>query len=99
MKPGPSIKIRPATVDDLGAINRIYNHYVEHSTSTYEEQANTLEQRVAWFEEHDARHPVIVAHENGVVVGWGSLTQFRPRAAYRFTVENSVYIDHKHLRK
>src|SRR4051812_49145081 len=88
------MQIRPATAADLGAINAIYNHYVLHSTCTYQEEPSTADERLAWFAAHGPRHPVTVAESGGVVVGWGSLSRFHLRSAYRFTVENSVYVRH-----
>ncbi len=85
--------LRPATPADAAAINEIYNHYVLNSTCTYQEQPDTLEDRLRWLEEHGGTHPVIVAeNEAGAIVGWASLSRFHPRSAFRFTVENSVYI-------
>jgi phosphinothricin acetyltransferase len=88
-----NVRIRPATVDDLAAINDIYNHYVLHSTCTYQTEPETIEARRAWFANHGEKHPVTVAEEDGRVVGWGSLSRFHARAAYGRTVENSVYVD------
>ena len=90
--------IRLATAADLPAISDIYNHYVLNCTCTYQTDPETLEARRAWFEEHSAdRYPVIVAEIDGRVVGWGSLSKFRPRAAYAPTAEPSVYIDREFL--
>jgi L-amino acid N-acyltransferase len=86
--------IRPARVDDLGAINAIYNHFVLHSACTYQEEPSTEQERAAWFAAHGQEYPVTVAEVDGVVVGWGSLSRFHPRSAYRKTVENSVYVRH-----
>ena len=91
--------IRPATESDLGAINDIYNHYVQHSTCTYQEALETLEARQQWFRHHGDRHPVIAAELNGQVIGWGSLSPYHPRSAYRRTVENSVYVHHQYHRR
>ena len=87
-----SIAIRLAAEADLHAINAIYNHYVHHSTCTYQEEPETFEARRAWFAAHGPRHPVTVAEIDGQVVGWGSLSPYHERAAYRHTVENSVYV-------
>ena len=84
--------IRLATPADLAAINDIFNYYVLHCTCTYQEEPETAAGRAAWFASHDARHPITVAELAGQVVGWGALSQFRLQAAYRHTVENSVYI-------
>ena len=89
-----SLLIRDAEVTDLEAIDSIYNHYVERSTCTYQYDATTPEERLTWFREHGAEHPVTVAVHGDEVVGWGSLSSFRSRAAYRFTVENAVYVRH-----
>ncbi len=94
-----SCTIRLARSEDLPAINRIYNHYVQHSTCTYQETPEPIDDRRAWFERHGREHPVTVAVSDGRVVGWGSLSPFHARSAYRFTVENSVYIDHAHHRQ
>lgn len=91
--------IRPATEADLAAINDIYNHYVRHSTSTYQEEPETIEDRRQWFQRHGELHPVIVAERDGQVIGWGSLSSFHPRSAYRRTVENSIYIHPQHHRR
>jgi len=88
------IRIRLATADDLGRINEIYNHYVLHSTCTYQEEPHTAEERARWFQDHGPAHPVTVAELDGRVIGWGSLSRFHSRSAYRFSIENSVYVDH-----
>jgi L-amino acid N-acyltransferase YncA len=88
--------LRLATRDDLPAINDIYNYYVPRSTCTYQLEEETLADRQRWFQEHaPERYPVLVAEIEGRVVGWGSLSKFRPRAAYAPTVEASVYIHHE----
>jgi len=91
--------IRPATLADLPAINDIYNHYVLHSTCTYQDEPETPEARAAWFAAHGPRHPITVALVDGQVLGWGSLSPFQKRAAYRNTVENSVYVHPAHHRR
>ena len=85
--------IRLACPDDLDAINAIYNHYVLHCTCTYQETPEPIASRREWFAAHGAAHPVTVAELNGHVVGWGSLSAYHARSAYRYTVENSVYVD------
>ena len=84
--------IRRATAADLDAINAIYNHYVLNSTCTYEEAPWTAQQRAAWWADHDGRLAVLVAEHDGRIVGWASLTQFRPASGYRFTVKDSIYL-------
>jgi phosphinothricin acetyltransferase len=84
--------LRLATEADLPAINDIYNHFVLHSTCTYQTEPETAEARAVWFARHGPLHPVTVAHHQGQIVGWGSLSPFHARAAYGHTVENSVYV-------
>jgi phosphinothricin acetyltransferase len=93
------ILIRPARRTDLKAINHIYNHYVLHSTCTYQEEPETMAERRRWFDHHGNQHPVIVAELDGAVVGWGSLSAYHPRSAYRRSVENSVYVHHQFHRR
>ncbi len=88
------ILIRDAATGDLTIINDIYNHYVLHSTCTYQTEPSTAEERASWFAEHGPVHPVTVAMSGGIVVGWGSLSKFHARAAYGHTVEDSVYVRH-----
>jgi len=93
-----SCTVRAAAESDSAVINDIYNHYVRHSTCTYQEEPEALESRKRWLSHHGEKHPVIVAEANGQVLGWGSLSPYHARSAYRHTVENSVYVHHQHQR-
>jgi phosphinothricin acetyltransferase len=96
----PPTRIRLAIEDDLPAINDIYNHYVTHSTCTYQTELETIEARREWFAAHGPSHPITVASDDAdIIVGWGSLSRFHRRAAYGRTVENSVYVHHVHHRR
>lgn len=88
--------IREAVVGDLGAINDIYNHFVLNSVCTYQEVPDSLTERRKWYDQHDEKHPITVASIDGTITAWGSLSKFRDRSAYRFTVENSVYVHHQY---
>src|SRR5688572_7194547 len=94
-----SVSLRAASVADLQIINDIYNHYVLHSTCTYQLEPETMEDRRKWFDDHGEKHPIVVAEVDGKVVGWGSLSRFHKRAAYARTVENSIYIHPEHRRQ
>lgn len=87
-------KFRLATMDDAEAIRDIYNHEVLGSTVTFDLVPRTLEDQQAWLDEHSGAHPAIVATDDdrGTVCGFGSLSPYRPRPAYRTTVEDSVYV-------
>ena len=94
-----NVNIRNAEVNDLAAINDIYNHYVLHSTCTYQTELETFEERATWFDEHKEDYPVIVAEKDNEVIGWASISKFKQREAYRPTVELSIYIHHDTLGK
>lgn len=93
------MQIRPAAVHDLPAINAIYNYYVLNSTCTYQLDPSPDEERVKWFTGRSAKHPVLVMEENGIIVGWGSLSPWNSRCGYAGSVEISLYIHHNHHRK
>ena len=59
-----TMRIRPATVHDLAAINDIYNHFVLRSTCTYQTEPETMDGRRQWFEGHGPKHPIIVAESD-----------------------------------
>lgn len=92
------IRLRSARPEDLPEIDAIYNHYVKTSTCTFQLEPGTLVERRAWFDEHDAAHPILVAVEQGppetAVVGWASLSRYHARGAYAKTVELGVYVRH-----
>lgn len=89
--------IRKAEISDLKALLDIYNHEVEHGTATFDTEPRTLEQREEWFYEHNVdNHPLLVADVDGQAVGYASLSAYRPKDAYRSTVELSVYVDPAH---
>jgi phosphinothricin acetyltransferase len=91
--------IRAAGFDDCAAINDIYNYYVVHDTCTYQTEPDSLSDRRAWLERHGGPHPVLVAERSGEVLAWGALSPFHPRAAYRFSVEDSLYVRHDQQRR
>ncbi|MDB5366617.1 MAG: GCN5-related N-acetyltransferase [Rhodospirillales bacterium] len=86
--------LRPATQADTPALLKIYAHAVEHSIGTFEEEVprlDELEQRRASLSAQ--KFPYLVAEIDHVVVGFAYVGPFRARSAYRFTVEDSVYVD------
>jgi phosphinothricin acetyltransferase len=88
------MKCRLATLDDAEAIRTIYNREVLGSTVTFDLVPRSLEDQQAWLDEHSGAHPAVVAvDDQGRVCGFGSLSPYRPRPAYRTTVEDSVYVD------
>lgn len=101
MKPNPPtaitepIFVRIAQPVDLPAIVSIYNQAVPSRRSTANTTPWTVEGRSTWFKEHEPNHrPIFVGEVNNQVVGWCSLSVYRPgRLALRFTAEISYYID------
>jgi L-amino acid N-acyltransferase YncA len=87
-----AIIVRPAVTADSAAIAAIWNHEVLHTTATTDTEPRGLEAQQAWLAAHGPRYPVLVALEDGVVVGFGALAPYRPKPAYAWTAENSVYV-------
>jgi L-amino acid N-acyltransferase YncA len=86
-------RLRPATGTDAAAIALIYNQGIEDRLATLETELRTPEERRQWLSARSPRHPVVVAEDGGVVIGWGSLNLFSARAAYRFVADFSVYVE------
>lgn len=89
------LSVRPATVADLEAINRIHGPEVLHGTATWDTEPWTLDQRREWFSHHDAMNPVLVAEHQGEVVGFAYVTLVSQKAGWRFTREDTIYIDER----
>jgi phosphinothricin acetyltransferase len=86
--------IRTATLSDIPAIAAIYTEAVKSGTASFELAPPTEDEMRARFEKVLAGgYPYLVAELDGRVAGYGYCGPYRPRAAYRFTLENSVYID------
>jgi L-amino acid N-acyltransferase YncA len=89
-----SLEIRPTTAADLPAITGIYEHAVLHGTATFELIPPDLAEMTRRFAVLvEGGYPYFVAALDGRVVGYAYAGAYRPRPAYRFTVENSVYLD------
>ena len=90
---------RLATVADAEAINAIYNHYVRSSTATFQVEDETTEERAGELRARPAHQPMTVLEAEGEVVGWGALSPFQSRCAYRDTVELTAYVRHDAQRR
>lgn len=96
-KPGAAVRVRLAGPADNEAIRAIYNHQVVNSTLVFDLVPRSPAEQARWLEEHSGPHPAVVAVDpGGAVVGFGSLSPYRPRPAYATTVEDSVYVDPAH---
>src|SRR5271169_3856451 len=93
------IRIRPALRSDLPRITEIYNYYVVHTPITFDLAPHTVEARIPWFEQFadSGRHRLLVAEEDGIVVGYAGTMRFRDKAAYQTSVETTVYCSHEAL--
>jgi L-amino acid N-acyltransferase YncA len=86
-------EIRPATAADLAFITGIYDHAVRHGTATFELIPPDLTEMTRRFcMLMDGGFPYFAAALDGRVVGYAYAGAYRPRPAYRFTVENSLYL-------
>ena len=92
----PPVVIRLATMDDAEAIRTIYNREVTGSSVTFDLVPRTLAHQRAWLAAHAGAHPAVVAVSGDQVLGFGSLSPYRDRPAYRTTVEDSVYVHRDH---
>lgn len=88
-----TITTRPADIDDLPRLTEFYNHYVVNSHVTFDLEPVTPAERREWFAQFAATgpHRLLVAEENGVVVGYAGSFRFRTRRAYDATIETTVY--------
>ena len=86
------IQIRAAEINDVPSITEIYNEAVLNTTATFDTEIKTLDNRIEWFNQHGAQHPVLVAIVKGEVAAWASLSRWSDRAAYDTTAEESVYV-------
>ena len=91
-----TVSVRRAVPEDAGAIADIYNDAVEHTTATLDLVPRTVAQQRAWIEERNGAFTAVVAELAGAVVGFASLSPYKERAAYRGTVEDSVYVERDH---
>ncbi|MBV8775616.1 MAG: N-acetyltransferase [Alphaproteobacteria bacterium] len=91
---GADLSIRPSHDDDLVAITAIYGHHVRHGIASFEEEPPSVEEmtrrRTALVERG---FPYLVAERSGRVVGYCYAGPYRARIGYRFSVEDSIYID------
>jgi phosphinothricin acetyltransferase len=87
------ISIREAIESDLPQLLTIYNEIILNTTAVYDYEPHTMEMRRQWFDAKKVQgFPVFVAEEGARVLGFSSIGPFRAWAAYKYSVENSVYV-------
>ena len=100
-----SVVVRLATSDDALAMSRIYNHEVENTTATMDLVPRSVEEQRQWIAARSGAFAALVAVTTGSsgiegpVVGFAALSPYKERAAYRPTVEDSVYVDRDRARQ
>jgi phosphinothricin acetyltransferase len=85
--------VRPVAAQDLPAIQSIYAHHVMHGLASFEEVPPAVEEMRRRFEDILARGlPYLAAEQDGEVLGYGYCSLYRSRSAYRYTLEDSIYV-------
>jgi len=86
--------VRPATAADAEAIARIYNHYVANTVITFEEESVSVADMAARIAEAQSLSlPWLVAEVDGAIVGYAYARRWRPRSAYRYSAETTIYLE------
>lgn len=87
------VLVRPATPDDMDQVQSIYAYYVTRTAASFEEEVPSVAEMRRRRDEVVARNlPYLVAEEDGEVLGYTYAGPWRPRSAYRYTVEDSIYV-------
>lgn len=90
------IRVRAANQADLPALTDLYNHYILNTPVTFDLEPYGPDGRRVWFDQHaeTGPHRLLVAEQDGEVLGYATSSRWRPKAAYDTTVETSVYCRH-----
>jgi len=86
--------IRPCTPNDTAAVCAIYNHYIEHTIITFEEDSLTVAQMQERVNAYTQLYPWLVCEDAGEVVGYAYASKWKERSAYKHTAEVTVYLKH-----
>jgi L-amino acid N-acyltransferase YncA len=87
------VVIREAAIEDLSSMLDIYNDIIINTTAVYDYQPHTLEMRKQWYQtKQEQGIPVFVAEEDNQILGFSTIGPFRNWAAYKYSVENSIYV-------
>src|SRR6185436_16472260 len=87
------VQVRPATAQDLPEIQAIYAHHVINGLASFEEVPPGVEEMRRRFDDVAAAGlPYVVAEFGGKIAGYGYCAKYRSRSAYRFALEDSVYV-------
>jgi phosphinothricin acetyltransferase len=87
------VQVRDAREEDLAGVLTIYNEVIASTTAVYRDDPATLEDRREWWRARAAQgYPVLVAVDDGAIIGFASFGDFRSAPGYRYTVEHSVHV-------
>ena len=84
--------IRPVKMEDAAALSTIYNFYVENTTITFEEAHVSVGEFAKRIQDVSAAYPWLVAEVDGDIIGYGYACTWKPRSAYRYCVESTMYL-------
>lgn len=89
------VTVRTGRRSDLPGLTELYNHYVSETSATFDLEPWTVEQRASWFDHYaeTGRHRLLVAVDGDRVLGYATSSSFRDKAAYRPSVETTIYLD------
>ena len=91
--------IERANLSDLEAITKIYNDYILERSATADMQPVSTKELEPWFNAHGGSRPIFIYKENDEILGYCSLSDFNPEIAYDISVEISIYVAKKALKK
>lgn len=88
------MNIRIAEPSDLAALTAIYNYEIKFGTATFDTVVKNVEERRSWFDVHNRdHHPLLVAEDQGKILGYASLSAYGSKDAFATSAELSVYVD------
>jgi L-amino acid N-acyltransferase YncA len=100
LRRGVKMDIRDAVEADLLRVTEIYNEVLTTSTAIFNDRPATVEERIDWWKERVKQgYPVLVAVEEGLVLGFATFGDFRSWPGYRFTVEGTIHVHSMARRK
>jgi phosphinothricin acetyltransferase len=86
------LRIRKALIDDVKGINEVYNEAILKTNATFDTKEKKLDEQMVWFENHGPKNPIIVAENDGLILGWAALSKYDKKCAYSNTAEISLYV-------
>jgi phosphinothricin acetyltransferase len=88
--------IREATSEDNAQILAIYNHYIEHTLSTFDVELYSLVQITEKITLLQKDYPVLVAHTEDIILGYAYASAWKTKAAYKHSAETTIYMHPEH---